>query len=370
MKSGKGTVLSIALSAATAFGQGRILWDEQINGSLSQYASDPTVLPMLRLGTNSVISGVQFQPVNGGPGGVLFSDFFKFTVNPGDSIAGIFLTYSSPIDLWIGHSDYDSELASSTDLSMGNVFPQLGIAELGRGNYAFYISAHNYGNSPFTANYRLDFVVEAIPEPASLWLLLGGLGWLGVRAWRRTRRNNVVLLLFVFSAATAFGQGTILWDEAANGPLSNDYTVATAFGRLANGTNSISGASQVIGNGIWGDYFTIVVPNSSVVSALWISADNQVDVWIGNTAYSIEYGYVLRPANGNILPQWGFDPINAGAFGLYIRDYDFSDNHTVSNYRLDFVVEAIPEPASIWLLLGGLGGFGVCTYGRRTLHPK
>jgi hypothetical protein len=157
---------------------------------------------------------------------------------------------------------------------------------------------------------------------------------------------------------TAFGQGIILWDESLNGPLANDYTQATGLGALQNSTNSIIGASQLIGDGIYGDYFSFTIPTGRRISAMWLSVDNPVAVWIGDPAFANQFGYVVNPANGDVLPQWGFNPIGDGTYGMYIMNYDLASNPSVSNYRLDFFIQAVPEPTTLSLALVGLGVLG------------
>ena len=172
------------------------------------------------------------------------------------------------------------------------------------------------------------------------------------------QRSRWILGALVLSVATAFGQGTILWDEGVNGPLSNGGGGQTPLGSLQVGTNSVLGASEFIPDGIYGDYFTFTVATNNAIAGLRLSANRPVAVWFGSADFSTEYGYVIRPANGDILPQLGLAAINPGAYGAYIKSYDFDSGPSTANYRLDFVAQAVPEPASVWLLLGGLGWLG------------
>ena len=51
-----------------------------------------------------------------------------------------------------------------------------------------------------------------------------------------------ILFLFALAATSALGQGTILWEESVNGPISNEFGEPTFFGALQDGTNSLMGS--------------------------------------------------------------------------------------------------------------------------------
>lgn len=184
-----------------------------------------------------------------------------------------------------------------------------------------------------------------------------------------------ILLAFALSAATAFGQGTILWNEAVNGPLSFDPHNPTLLGALALGSNTVSGATELEPTGpgyfVHEDYFTFVVPVGATVTAAFLSIDRpSVGTWIGDSEFNAQLSYNGGPLSGPLLPQWGLSALVPGSYGMYLANLDTQPFISIANYRLDFVVEAIPEPASLWLLLGGLGWLGIRVYSRRTSHPK
>jgi len=175
-----------------------------------------------------------------------------------------------------------------------------------------------------------------------------------------------VLALLVVKALS---QGTILWNESVNGALSNDYTQPTSLGMLQVGTNSVFGKTEFIPSGGGGvafeDYVTFSVPSENRIGNLWLASDKPVAAWFGTPDFGSEYGYIINPSNGNLLSLWGFSSISAGTYGMYIKNYDFNSGLSVANYRLDFVIEAIPEPSSLWLLVGGLGFMGIERWKRR-----
>lgn len=174
----------------------------------------------------------------------------------------------------------------------------------------------------------------------------------------------VTLLGAVLSALSAFGQGRVLWDESANGPLSNDYMHPTVLGTLQWGTNSLAGATAFVptgGNGaIYGDYFRILVPDASCIAALWLQVDRPVAIWVGQGDFSSRLGDVLDPTNGDLLYQLGLGTISAGAYDMYVKNDDIGPSPSVSSYRLDFFVQAVPEPSTFMLAVFAIGLVAIC----------
>ena len=177
------------------------------------------------------------------------------------------------------------------------------------------------------------------------------------------KRTLVGWLVVATLVARALGQGTILWDEAVNGPLSNDAQFPTSLQPLTLGTNSLMGAVELTPHGAnWGhdeDVFIITVPADMRVGMIGASADRSTSAWIGNPSFLTEYGFAIISSGGNLLPLWELTSLAPGTYGMVLVDSDFQPYPTAANYRLDFVVEAIPEPASVCLLLGGLGWLGI-----------
>jgi hypothetical protein len=168
-----------------------------------------------------------------------------------------------------------------------------------------------------------------------------------------------IILLVLTLPCTSFGQGTVLWDESVNGPLSNDYTQPTYLGALQAGTNSVIGSAEAVpsmaGWTAYDDFFTFTVPGSFQVSAVQFTVDRRVWAWIGSPTFSIQYGFVDHPSNGDLLPQWGLALLGPGTYGMYISDLDLQSAPTAAHYRLDFVSASVPEPSSCALLAVAAG---------------
>ena len=69
----------------------------------------------------------------------------------------------------------------------------------------------------------------------------------------------------MFLPLAAIGQGTMLWNESVQGPLGEEYFVATPLGSMQLGTNTVLGVSVLeplitSGHLVRGDYFTFTVP--------------------------------------------------------------------------------------------------------------
>ena len=166
-------------------------------------------------------------------------------------------------------------------------------------------------------------------------------------------------LVLVLSATTAFAQGTVLWDESVNGPISEDYTIPTSLSPMQMGTNSVMGLTEVVPTPPnWEGHpntFTIEVPIGLEVRAVYLQVDKpNVWAWIGNTGFSSELGFTLSASSGELLAQWGLVTISAGSYGIYLENHDHQAEISIANFRLDFVVQAVPEPSACSILLAGL----------------
>ena len=160
----------------------------------------------------------------------------------------------------------------------------------------------------------------------------------------------------VYFSAAAFGQTTILWNESVNGHLSGNSSTFS----FQLGTNIIIGATEVEQTGnnwfVHPDYFTFEVPNDSEVTAIYILIDKPlVWTWIGDPTFSSELAYTLNTSPGELLSQsqWGLSSISADTYGMYLSNHDHSSPLSIANYELDFVVEPLPEPSPVGLLLLG-----------------
>ncbi len=180
-------------SISIALGQGTILWDESVNGELSESSSPATPLSPFQLGTNSIIGVTEVEP--SGAIWIVHPDFFTIQVPNGLAITAVYLQLNKPnVWHWIGDTGFLSELAFAQNPASGNLLSQWGLLSIGTGAYG--MDVENHDAQPFTAiaNYRLDFFVQSVPEPsASLLFLLGGIGCLAFGRWRKAHggRNDV-----------------------------------------------------------------------------------------------------------------------------------------------------------------------------------
>lgn len=181
----------------------------------------------------------------------------------------------------------------------------------------------------------------------------------------QTMKRGLLCALLWANLISTQGQGTILWDEAVNGPLSEDYHNPTYLPALQLGTNSLFGASEIVTTPPnWAGHpnnFILRVPNGLQVSMVFVHVDKpNVWAWIGDVGFSAEGNYTLNTTNGDLLFQCDLKSIQAGNYGVYLENTDQSDPAiSIANYRLDFVVESVSEPATAWLLLGGLSGMAI-----------
>ena len=171
-----------------------------------------------------------------------------------------------------------------------------------------------------------------------------------------------ILFAIILTTTAAVGQVTILWNESVNGELSQDYGSPTQLGSLQLGTNFVIGMTEVerTGNNWFGhdDIFTFDVPSNFEVTALYIQIDKP-NVWtfIGDPTFSSGLAFSWGPSTGDLLSQLGLSFIGADTYGMSLENHDHSSPISIANYQLDFVLEPIPEPGTLGLLLLGAGVF-------------
>ena len=175
------------------------------------------------------------------------------------------------------------------------------------------------------------------------------------------------ILLACLAASHGLGQGTILWNETTDGPLSNDYRSPTPFGLFSVGTNSVIGSTEAIPFGaswvVHNDYFTFQIPAGSQVSGAYLIINQQILAWLGTSDFGNEIGHRYTSTTQDLLPFFGGQPLSPNNYGMYLSPDDFQDIPTSVGYRLDLVFSAVPEPGT-WALLA-LGSALFCSFARR-----
>jgi hypothetical protein len=190
----------------------------------------------------------------------------------------------------------------------------------------------------------------------------------------------VALMLSLAGGARA----AVIWDEAVNGPFG-DFDHQTQLGPFAAGDNEIRGTVGQTSPGVFDrDYFSFSVP-----AGLGLTAINVIDAtsagplgisFIGiGAGTAITVGPVPTPPDASFLLGWrhyspddigtdilgeigapmpsmgaaGFTPplLGPADYAVWIQETALC---TTCTYDFDFVLAAIPEPASGAMVLTGL----------------
>ena len=167
-------ILLLGLSAVAALGQGRIWWDENVHGPLSNVTNAPTALSSLVPGTNSIFGTISRV------GGIIHSDYFTFNVPSSPALQAMWLVGDAPMQVYY---DGDAGYVYGSYFGISSSGGVEGSTVMRTGQQ--WMAVLFNGGTSSTVNYRLDFVV-AVPEP-STWLL--GFTGLGVLLFLRHRRR-------------------------------------------------------------------------------------------------------------------------------------------------------------------------------------
>jgi hypothetical protein len=156
-------------SATVLFAQGRILWDESVNGRLATSYTTPTSFGNLATGTNSILGSVEAVPFEFGWIGT--NDYFTFQLPDGFQMESASLQINQQILVWLGTANFDNQIGYQVTGTSEELLPYFGGQPLTSGGYSMYLSDQYLQNDPTSVNYRFDFVVSAVPEPGT-WALL------------------------------------------------------------------------------------------------------------------------------------------------------------------------------------------------------
>ena len=187
------TLLGVAaLSCTVCSAHAANGWNEAVSGDLANVGTSPTPVT-LGLGSNLIAGST------GRTSGVVDRDYFSVSIAPGQQLsavnvlAGTAATNAGGVSFIAVQAGLQVTVSPTGGSAAGllgwlhfgendlgtNVLPVMGIGigatgfvdTLPAGNYAFWIQDTGTG----TALYRLDFNVSAVPEPATVLMLLAGL---------------------------------------------------------------------------------------------------------------------------------------------------------------------------------------------------
>lgn len=170
-------ILGVVLGGK-AFGQGVILWNESVNGPLSEDFHQPTFLGAMQIGTNYIIGSSEIAPPP--PYWEYHPNHFIFQFPESMAVQSINLQINQPnVVVWIGNPEFTSQLAGLQNSTSGNLLLQWGLDSIPSGTYGMYFGNYDQENAPSIATFSASFVVQAVPEPSSMSLALVGLGLIG-----------------------------------------------------------------------------------------------------------------------------------------------------------------------------------------------
>lgn len=190
-------------------------------------------------------------------------------------------------------------------------------------------------------------------------------------------RKSILLLAGALLCGMA-AHASVIYDESVSGDLSNSGTAPTLL-TVSLGSNQLFGTTGKTNNTIDRGYFTFIVPEGMVLSALTVLPGTQTLGKLGESFIGMEAGpevtvstsatnaagllgwdhYGIGDIGTNILPLMGSaglgsagftPPLAAGSYSFWVQE---ASAGTV-NYGFDFTIST-PEPSSWAMLLLGPG---------------
>jgi hypothetical protein len=171
-----------------------VIWDESVNGDLSNLGSSPTALTMAA-GSNTVLG------VTGDQGQGTDRDYFRFDVPVGTVLSSIMLLDNTTVSGSVSFLAIEAGPQITATPSGGNVQDLLGYGhygndQIGTNLLPAIVVAPGPGlrSGPYSvwvqdtggpAPYGFDFVVTPVPLPAAAGLLFSGLAGLATRRRRK-----------------------------------------------------------------------------------------------------------------------------------------------------------------------------------------
>jgi hypothetical protein len=208
---------------------------------------------------------------------------------------------------------------------------------------------------------------------------------------RRLRRQwfMAAMAATTLGLASSPAAGTVVWDEAVNGDLSNSGTTATAV-TFGLGSNVVQGTTgHDVTGAIDRDYFTFTIGPNQILTSLNILAGTQT---LGFSFIGLQSGTQVTLATNTAtaagLLGWthydagdvgtdilddmsvaangssGFSiPLGPGSYAVWLQE--ISPGGSVP-YGFDFELASVPEASTWAMMLAGFGLLGLAIRRRRS----